>query len=156
MKDERRARNKIGVTQYVDTSCICFFRMILCLALATTSCVKYLPHPAQEKPCYDPAHPEVMRQYDCEVFARIKKRWLWLIDHYTIPGQRSGVVVVVGNCYPDGTIDNVYVKEDSAGQILALYAIKAIEDCAPFDPWPEDLKLCVPRGYRELKITFYY
>jgi|ERR1043166_3821133 hypothetical protein len=91
-------------------------------------------------------------EYDRALFGRIKKRWLEYLEEYT--GERSGQVKVCFDAYADGSIRNLLVQENTAGNALASYCRKAIEDSAPFDPWPDTS--IVFRDYREIAITFYY
>lgn len=94
--------------------------------------------------------------YDRRLIAAVKTRWMALIEQYTIPGERSGQVALRFHLYDDGTVQELTVAENTAGDILALYCQKAVTDSAPFGEWPEELKTLVKRRYRELNFIFYY
>jgi protein TonB len=95
-------------------------------------------------------------EYDRRVIAAVKTRWLLLLEQYTIPGERAGQVSLRFHLNADGSVSELVVAENSAGDILGFYCQKAITDSAPFGPWPEELKDLVKRDYRELNFIFYY
>lgn len=95
-------------------------------------------------------------EYDRRLIAAVKSRWLALIEQYTIPGERSGQVQLRFHLNQDGSVTELIVADNTAGDILALYCQKAVTDSAPFGPWPEELKALVKRNYRELNFVFYY
>jgi hypothetical protein len=94
--------------------------------------------------------------YDRRLIAAVKTRWLALLEQYTIPGERIGQVSLRFHLNEDGSVSELSVAENTAGDILALYCQKAITDSAPFGPWPAELKDLVKRNYRELNFVFYY
>ncbi|MSR65112.1 MAG: hypothetical protein EXS18_04950 [Verrucomicrobiae bacterium] len=98
----------------------------------------------------------VFGAYDRRLISAVKTRWLALLEQYTIPGERSGQVSLKFHLNADGSVSELVVAENSAGDILAIYCQKAVTDSAPFGPWPDELKDMVKRNYRELNFVFYY
>jgi hypothetical protein len=90
------------------------------------------------------------------MIAAVKARWIALLEQYTIPGERVGHVAVKFHLNRDGTVSEFAVAENTAGDILALYCLKAIRDSAPFGEWPQELKDLVKRNHREVQYVFYY
>jgi hypothetical protein len=70
--------------------------------------------------------------------------------------ERAGTVTVHFNLLQDGSVQNMEVKENTAGQILSLFCEKAVVDSAPFAPLPENLRMLIGEDPREVNFTFYY
>lgn len=93
--------------------------------------------------------------YDKAIVRAVQSRWFALIEKNGLY-ERSGQVTLHFQLLDDGTVQAVEVKENSAGQILALFCEKAIVESAPFSPLPEELRMLVGREPREVNFTFYY
>ena len=78
--------------------------------------------------------------YSKKMFAEIGRRWTLLLEQYYADGQ-PGKVKLSFTLYPTGHVDHLKVAQNSASPILGSYCQKAVIDCAPFDPWPQELKL---------------
>ena len=78
--------------------------------------------------------------YSKKMFAEIGRRWTLLLEQYYADGQ-PGRVKLNFTLYPTGHADHLKIAQNTASPILASYCQKAVVDCTPFDPWPEDLKL---------------
>ncbi len=78
--------------------------------------------------------------YSKKMFAEIGRRWTLLLDQYYADGQ-PGRVKLNFTLYPTGHVDHLRIAQNSASPILGSYCQKAVVDCAPFDPWPQELKL---------------
>lgn len=78
--------------------------------------------------------------YSKKMFAEIGRRWTLLLDQYYADGQ-PGRVKLNFTLYPTGHVDHLRIAQNSASSILGSYCQKAVVDCAPFDPWPQELKL---------------
>jgi hypothetical protein len=94
-------------------------------------------------------------EYDKKVVAAVQSRWYALINRYGIY-ERAGVVTIHFKLHDDGTVHGLLVRDNSAGEILALYCQKAILDSSPFDPFPDNLRVLVGQEPREVDFTFYY
>ncbi|MFA5194017.1 MAG: hypothetical protein WC740_25190 [Verrucomicrobiia bacterium] len=78
--------------------------------------------------------------YSKKMFAEIGRRWTLLLEQYYADGQ-PGRVKLNFTLYPTGHVDHLRIAQNSASPILGSYCQKAVIDCAPFDPWPQELKL---------------
>jgi outer membrane biosynthesis protein TonB len=78
--------------------------------------------------------------YSKKMFAEIGRRWTLLLEQYYADGQ-PGRVKLAFTLYPTGHVDHLKVAQNTASPILGSYCQKAVIDCAPFDPWPQELKL---------------
>jgi hypothetical protein len=93
--------------------------------------------------------------YDKQLIRAVQSRWYALIDKNQLY-ERAGEVTLHFQLLDDGTVQGMEIKENTAGQILALFCQKAIVDSAPFEPLPEELRMLVGKEPREVNFTFYY
>jgi outer membrane biosynthesis protein TonB len=94
--------------------------------------------------------------YDAAIIAAIQKRWYDLLDQREYAGSYSGKVVLEFRLNSDGRVTDMKVNETDVTEILALLCQRAVQDPAPFAPWPPDLRRLVGKEYREVRFTFYY
>lgn len=94
-------------------------------------------------------------EYDKMLIRAVQSRWYALIEQNRLY-ERAGTVTLHFNLKADGTVQNMEVKENSAGQILGLFCEKAVVDSAPFAPLPENLQVLIGNDPREVNFTFYY
>ena len=94
-------------------------------------------------------------EYDKKIVRAVQSRWFALIDRNDIY-ERSGTVTVRFALHSDGAVRALQREENTAGEILALFCEKAILESAPFDPFPEPLRLLVGNEPRIVSFTFYY
>lgn len=94
--------------------------------------------------------------YDASVFYAIQKRWYDLLDNARFSGDRRGKVVIDFRLHYDGRVSNLTIVESTVGEFLTTICRMAIEDPAPFERWPADMRRMVGQDYREVRITFYY
>ena len=78
--------------------------------------------------------------YSKKMFAAIGRYWTQLLDQRYTDGQ-PGRARLTFTLYPTGTVDHLKVAQNTASPILAELCKTAVLQCAPFDPWPEELKL---------------
>ncbi len=78
--------------------------------------------------------------YSKKMFAQIGRRWTLLLDQFYTDGA-PGKVKLDFRLFPDGRVANLVVAQNTASSILASYCQKSVLDCAPFEPWPDELKL---------------
>ncbi len=78
--------------------------------------------------------------YSKKMFGKIGRCWTLMLDQYYADGQ-PGVVKLGFTLYPDGRVGNVKVLKNTASSILEKHCQKAVTDSAPFDAWPQELKL---------------
>ncbi len=94
--------------------------------------------------------------YDSSVFYAIQQRWYDLLENSRFTGDRRGKVVVDFRLHYDGRVTDLKIAESNVGELLTVLCRKAIEDPAPFEKWPADMRRMIGEDYREVRITFYY
>lgn len=94
--------------------------------------------------------------YDALLIAAIQKRWYDLLASRDFAANYSGKVVLEFRLNSDGRVTDMKISENGVTEILGLLCQRAVQDPAPFDPWPSDLKRLVGKDFREVRFTFYY
>jgi outer membrane biosynthesis protein TonB len=94
--------------------------------------------------------------YDAVIIAAIQKRWYDLLDERPHLVGYTGKVVLEFRLNSNGHVSDMRVSEYSVTEMLALICQRAVQDPAPFPPWPDDLKRLVGKDHREVRFTFYY
>ena len=94
--------------------------------------------------------------YDAAIIEAIRKRWYDLLENRDFAANYSGKVVVEFRLNSDGRVTDMKVNENDVTEILALFCQRAVQDPAPFAPWPADLRRLVGKEYRDVRFTFYY
>jgi len=94
--------------------------------------------------------------YDAAIIAAIQKRWYDLLGEREFAANYSGKVVLEFRLNSDGRVTEMKVDETNVTELLALLCQRAVQDPAPFAPWPADLRRLVGKEYREVRFTFYY
>jgi len=95
-------------------------------------------------------------QYDSDFVDAVTYRWYSLLDSQKFASDRTGKVMLRFHLNYDGTITDMTVQQNTVGDLLGYVCQKAINDPAPFKPWPEDMRRLVGQNYREITFTFYY
>jgi hypothetical protein len=95
-------------------------------------------------------------QYDSDFVDAVTYRWYSLLDSQQFALDRTGKVVLRFHLNYDGTITGMTVLQNTVGDLLGYVCQKAINDPAPYKPWPEDMRRLVGANYREITFTFYY
>lgn len=91
--------------------------------------------------------------YDQEVLTAIQRRWYDLLERRRTP---NGKVVVEFKLRANGTVGQLKVVESTVGGLFEVICQKAIQDPAPFRPWPQEMKDELKSDVREIRFTFYY
>jgi len=94
--------------------------------------------------------------YDAKIIAAIQQRWYDLLEQRDFAASYSGKVILEFRLNSDGRVTDMKVDENDVTEILGLLCQRAVQDPAPFDPWPADLRRLVGKDYREVRFTFYY
>lgn len=95
--------------------------------------------------------------YDAAVIQAIQQRWYNLLENLPIVQNTRGKVVLKFWMKSDGSVSDLKVVENSAGDDLQSYACEAaVRDPAPYGPWPEDMRREIQSDRREIQFTFYY
>jgi hypothetical protein len=94
-------------------------------------------------------------EYDQNMIKAVQSRWYALIEQYALY-ERSGTVTITFEVHHDGTVQNLQWTENSVGELLAFFCEKAIQNSAPFEAFPDRLRLLLGNQPREASFTFYY
>ncbi|HEX4647104.1 MAG TPA: hypothetical protein VH598_15990, partial [Verrucomicrobiae bacterium] len=94
--------------------------------------------------------------YDQAIIRAVQYHWDNLITEQNYMGERTGKVVVEFRLWYDGHIDQVKVAQENVGVVLATLCQRAIEDPAPYDAWPSDMRRLIGGNFREITFTFFY
>lgn len=95
--------------------------------------------------------------YDAAVIQAIQQRWFDLLEKLPIVQNTRGKVVLKFWMKSDGSVSDLKVVENSAGDDLQSYACEAaVRDPAPYGRWPEDMRRVIQSDRREIRFTFYY
>jgi hypothetical protein len=95
-------------------------------------------------------------QYDSDFVDAVTYRWYSLLDSQQFALDRTGKVILRFHLNYDGTITDMTVLDNTVGDLLGYVCQKAINDPAPYKPWPEEMRRMVGANYREITFTFYY
>ncbi len=95
-------------------------------------------------------------EYDARFYEAVCQRWFDLLDSQSFAQDRTGKVTLRFHLNYDGTVTGMEVEENTVGELLSLVCRDAIEESAPFAPWPSDMRRMVGQNYREITFTFYY
>ena len=93
--------------------------------------------------------------YDAAIIAAIQSRWYSLIDSQRLT-RATGKMVLQFRLNYDGRVTDMTVLENNVGELLGALCQRAVEDPAPFAPWPDDMRRMVGANFREVKFTFFY
>jgi outer membrane biosynthesis protein TonB len=94
--------------------------------------------------------------YDAAIIAAIQMRWYELLESRDFAANYSGKVVLEFRLNSNGYVTDLHVRHNDVTELLALLCQRAVQDPAPFAPWPPDLRRLVGKEFREVRFTFYY
>ena len=94
--------------------------------------------------------------YDRKIVEAISQRWYDLLDSQQFADSRTGKVTVYFHLNPDGAVTELKSTVNTVGDVLGYLCQEAIQQAAPFEKWPSDMRRMVGTNYREITFTFYY
>lgn len=94
--------------------------------------------------------------YDQAIIEAIQSHWFNLLDERNFVGNDTGKVVLTFRLNSDGSVTHMRVAESTVNDLLDIICRKAVQEPAPFGPWPTDMRRLVGADYREVRFTFYY
>ena len=94
-------------------------------------------------------------EYDKALIRAVQSRWYAIISLNGLY-NRSGVVTLHFKLMRDGSVQDIEIKQNTAGEILGLFCQKAVVDTSPFPPLPEKLAELAGDNPRDVNFTFYY
>lgn len=95
-------------------------------------------------------------EYDWKIVQAVTSHWYNLLDSQNFAQDRTGKVVIYFKLKYDGSITEMRALENSVGETLCYVCQDAIEESAPFEKWPADMRRQIGANYREIAFTFYY
>jgi hypothetical protein len=94
--------------------------------------------------------------YDWKLIQAVQNCWFSLLDSRQFAGEQTGKVTVHFRLSSDGRVSQVSETQSTVDSILSLLCRMAIEQPAPYEPWPNEMRHKIGENYRELTITFFY
>jgi hypothetical protein len=94
--------------------------------------------------------------YDAAFIEAVTQHWYNLLDSQRFALDRTGKVTLQFHLNYDGSITEMKILDNNVGSVLGYICEKAIEDPAPYQKWPSEMRLAFPHDYREVTFTFYY
>ena len=91
--------------------------------------------------------------YDAAVIQAIQQRWYSLLESRPTP---RGKVVVEFRMHFDGRVTDVKVNDADVGELYSLFCQKAIQDPAPYERWPSDMRRQMQADHRDVRFSFFY
>lgn len=95
-------------------------------------------------------------EYDARLIGAITSRWKLLIDDTPEAPARIGLVVIQFRLHADGRVSMVQQAQSTVGFSLGWICQRAVTDPAPFEKWPDSMRLTAGQDYRDVKFTFHY
>jgi hypothetical protein len=94
-------------------------------------------------------------EYDSAFIDAIAYRWYSLLDKREYASDSRGKVRLQFILHQDGRISDMNVAENTAGEMLSLICMMAVQQSAPFMPWPIEMRRVLGES-RRIQFTFYY
>jgi hypothetical protein len=92
--------------------------------------------------------------YDEQFVQAVQAKWdqLWNGRTPNSPGK----VVLSFRLLPNGKITKLSIVQNEVSELMANYCERAITEPQPYMPWPQEMLLEFPSGYRDIQFTFIY
>jgi hypothetical protein len=94
-------------------------------------------------------------EYDKRFYDAVCQRWWDLLDSQQFARDRTGKVILEFHLNYDGTITDMTVVQNDVGDLLGYVCRKAVNDPAPFERFPDDMRRKLG-NYSTIRIAFYY
>ncbi len=94
--------------------------------------------------------------YDRKIIEAVTQRWYDLLDSRHFAQDRTGKVTLHFKLKYDGTVEDLRVLENSVGEMLGYVCSESVQQAAPFEKWPADMRRMIGANYRDITFTFYY
>jgi len=94
-------------------------------------------------------------EYDRRFIAVVSQRWFNLLESQKFTLDRTGKVVLRFRLNCDGSISDMRFAENTVGDLLGYVCQKAVLDNAPFERWPNNMRLELG-DYCDVQFTFHY
>lgn len=94
--------------------------------------------------------------YSLKLIAAVQSRWFELLDERKYSYERTGQVEVTFRLHADGHVTAIDNKPSAVGENLTLICILAIDQAAPFGPWPTAMRSWYGKDFTDVTFTFNY
>ena len=94
--------------------------------------------------------------YDRKIIEAVTQRWYDLLDSRHFAQDRTGKVSLHFKLKYDGTVEDLRVLENSVGEMLGYVCSESVQQAAPFEKWPADMRRMIAANFRDITFTFYY
>ena len=94
--------------------------------------------------------------YDRKIIEAVTSRWYNLLDSRQFAQDRIGKVTLHFKLNYDGTVTEMHTLENTVGETLGYVCQEAIEEAAPFEKWPPDMRRMIGANFREITFSFFY
>jgi hypothetical protein len=94
--------------------------------------------------------------YDGRLIYAVQRAWDGLLESRNFAGEQTGKVTIRFRLNSDGTISQVNETESTVDTVLSWLCRMAIEQPAPYEAWPNEMRHKIGENYRELTFTFIY
>jgi hypothetical protein len=95
-------------------------------------------------------------EYDWKLVQIIKDRWLTLLNTKSFSRDHTGRVVVEFRLLSNGNITGMKILSTEVDDVLTYVCESAINQPAPYEPWPSDMRRYFGQEYRDVQFTFWY
>ena len=95
-------------------------------------------------------------EYDRKIIEAVTQRWYDLLDSRHFAQDRTGKVTLHFKLKYDGTVEDLRVQENSVGEMLGYVCSESVQQAAPFEKWPADMRRMIAANFRDITFTFYY
>lgn len=95
--------------------------------------------------------------YESRLVEAISQRWWDLLADRAYASDNMGKVIVRFDLHYDGSITGIRITKNTTGaEVLGYVCVKAIQDPAPYQEWPTDMRHEIANGELEVRFTFFY
>ena len=94
--------------------------------------------------------------YDRKIIEAVTQRWYDLLDSRHFAQDRTGKVILRFKLKYDGTVEEMQTLENTVGEMLGYVCTESIQQAAPFEKWPMDMRRMIGANFRDITFTFYY
>ncbi len=94
--------------------------------------------------------------YDRKIVEAVTQHWYDLLDSRHFAQDRTGKVILRFKLKYDGSVEEMNTLENTVGEMLGYVCSEAIQQSAPFEKWPDDMRRMIGANFREITFTFYY
>jgi len=93
--------------------------------------------------------------YDYAFIQAVQQRWYALLDQRDYASDSRGRVVLHFTLHYDGRITDMSIAQNTVGEVLGFICQKAVEDPAPYSPFPREMRQQAG-DTRNIQFTFFY